>query len=437
VEKVNWEFEQLESELALRNCALDAAAAHFMIIDARPRPARILFVNRALAECHGYEPEELIGRDPAGLIAIEECSEEYGRLIAAMRLGQHVRVQLRSRRRDGTSFWAGIAVSAVRDVAGKVTHFVSVGSDITKKLEDERVRQDLQDRLYAEMKERERILVELRIAQKLEAVGQLAAGVAHEINTPVQYVGDSVLFLQSAMVAVESMINTYRTVLASLPGGNALNAARERIAEAERTADLDFLRQEVPKAFERTLDGITRVANIVRAMKEFAHPDATEQCPADINHALRTTLTVAGNEYKYIARVETRFGDLPEVVCHIGELNQVFLNLIVNAAHAIQERRKDVSTGLIVVTTAADEASVRVSVEDNGCGIPEEIRERIFDPFFTTKDVGKGTGQGLAITRSIVEKHGGRIDVRSEVGQGTCFEVILPRSDRSLQGGGP
>jgi two-component system, NtrC family, sensor kinase len=183
----------------------------------------------------------------------------------------------------------------------------------------------------------------------------------------------------------------------------------------------------MPKAFQRTLDGVGRVTHIVRAMKEFAHPASNEQSAADINHALDTTLTVACNEYKYVARVETRFGELPEVMCNIGELNQVFLNLIVNAAHAIAQSGKDASTGVISISTEAVGPEISVSIADNGCGIPEKNRERIFDPFFTTKEVGKGTGQGLAIARSIVvEKHGGKIDVRSEVGGGTRFTIRLP-----------
>ena len=431
LQAVTADRDELRSGLTLRNCALDAAAAHFMITDTLNHPAKIAYVNHALAASHGYTPAELIGKSPMELIAADRCVQQLALINDAMKKGEFCRGQVRSRRKDGSSFWAGIAVSPIRDASGQVTHFVSVGSDISKKLEDERNRRDLQMRLYAEMKERERMSVELRIAQKLESVGQLAAGIAHEINTPVQYVGDSVMFLQSAMADFEIVLNAYRTALEALPSSEALQAARENVTAAEAGADLQFLSVEVPKAFERTLDGVTRVANIVRAMKEFAHPDSGEQSAADINHAIDTTLTVARNEYKYIAQVETHFGALPDVVCNIGELNQVFLNLIVNAAHAVQQAGRDSASGRIVITTESDDTMVRVHVHDNGCGIPDSIRERIFDPFFTTKEVGKGTGQGLAITRSIVEKHAGRIELQSDPGEGTRFTLVLPIKGRA------
>ena len=210
-------------------------------------------------------------------------------------------------------------------------------------------------------------------------------------------------------------------------------AVIESVEKAQSATDLEFLSVEVPKAFERTLQGVERVAAIVRAMKEFAHPDTKEHSPADLNHAIETTLMVAHNEYKYIAAVETKLGCIPEVMCNIGELNQVFLNLIVNAAHAIEESGKDVATGRITITTARHDESVVISIADNGCGIPEENLEKVFDPFFTTKEVGRGTGQGLAIARSIViEKHGGSIDVYSTFDFGTRFVVTLPVVGRSV-----
>ena len=203
------------------------------------------------------------------------------------------------------------------------------------------------------------------------------------------------------------------------------------MAEAEEAADLDYLAERMPRAFERTLEGVERVTSIVRAMKEFAHPDRREKSPADLNRALANSLTVARNEYKYVAEAETAFGAIPPVLCHVGELNQVFLNLIVNAAHAIGDVVQGTDRkGTIRVTTAADGDHVVVRVADDGAGIPAELRGRVFDPFFTTKAVGKGSGQGLAIARNIVvAKHGGSIAFETEVGRGTTFIVRLPVGD--------
>jgi signal transduction histidine kinase len=204
------------------------------------------------------------------------------------------------------------------------------------------------------------------------------------------------------------------------------------MAELAKQCDLDYLRIEVPKAFTRTFDGVERVTNIVKAMKEFAHPDANEQSPVDLKHALETTLLVASNEYKYVARVHTELAELPQVICNVGELNQVFLNLIVNAAHAIKDSGKDVDTGEIKIRLGVegDEAVIRVS--DNGCGVPPENLSKLYDPFFTTKEVGRGTGQGLAISHSIVvDKHDGEIGVSSDVGVGTEFTVRLPIRGRN------
>jgi two-component system, NtrC family, sensor kinase len=310
-----------------------------------------------------------------------------------------------------------------------------MGADITAKLSQQREQRQLQEQLVNEMRERERMAIELRLAQKLESVGRLAAGVAHEINTPIQYIGDSVSFLKSSQVQLQQLQAAYSAALTRLAPHEAVKPHVETIRKLEEDIDLAFLVSEIPKAFERTLDGVERVAAIVRAMKEFAHPDAVEQSSSDINHAIETTLTVAHNEYKYHAQVQTRFAELPLTICNIGELNQVFLNLIVNAAHAIAESGKDASTGRMIITTESTGTEVVISIEDNGCGIPAENIEKVFDPFFTTKPVGRGTGQGLAIARSIVvEKHLGSIDIKSGVGEGTCFILRLPVAGRGTEG---
>ncbi len=203
------------------------------------------------------------------------------------------------------------------------------------------------------------------------------------------------------------------------------------MTDAEEIADLAYLLENVPLALERSLEGIDRVAKIVQSMKAFAHPDQDSKVAVDLNQAVSSTLTIARNEYKYVADVETDFGELPLVTCHVGEINQAVLNLIVNAAHAISdlvtgtERR-----GLIRVRTRLENGAAIISVADTGGGIPAHIRDRIFDPFFTTKEVGKGTGQGLFIARSVIaEKHGGSLTFETEEGRGTTFYVRIPVGD--------
>jgi PAS domain S-box-containing protein len=289
-------------------------------------------------------------------------------------------------------------------------------------------RQRIVNGLLLDVTERRQMEFDLQQAQKLESVGRLASGVAHEINTPIQFVSDSLHFLRSANADLAPVMSQYRQLLASARQGPIAEEALVALESAEGQADLPFLVEQIPTAIARSLDGLQRVATIVRALKEFAHPEQNERKAADLNHALTTTLTMASNEYRYVADVETDFAELPRVMCHVGELNQVFLNLIVNAAHAIEECvPASGDRGLIRIATRLEGAHAVISISDTGCGVPESIRGKIFDPFFTTKEVGKGTGQGLAIARSVVvDKHGGTLSFDSEPGHGTTFVIRLP-----------
>jgi two-component system, NtrC family, sensor kinase len=310
-----------------------------------------------------------------------------------------------------------------RQAALKMSTLEQVVRRRTRELEE--VNQSLQ----AEIHGRQLLESQLVQAQKLESIGQLAAGIAHEINTPIQYIGDSVDFLRSAVSSIGQVVDEYRQALDSLPESDSAGSLRARLQSAEETAELQFLTSEIPKAFERTQDGITHVAKIVRAMKEFSFPDSREQSYSDVNRALEITLVVARNEYKHVARIETHFSEIPEVKCHISELNQVFLNLIVNAAHAIQESGKCPDEGVISVRTLSAGGQVEIQIGDNGCGIAPEHRNKVFDLFFTTKPVGRGTGQGLSIAyATVVKKHGGSLSFDSEVGRGTTFLVRLPQA---------
>jgi len=281
--------------------------------------------------------------------------------------------------------------------------------------------------LQREIADRERIEAELRLAQKLESVGQLAAGIAHEINTPIQFIGDNLRFLQDGFRDVQAVLQAQSEALGGLAGQAPEVVAIARQA-AER-ADLPYLRDEVPKAINQGLEGIERVASLVRALKEFSHPDQGQRRPSDLNAAIRTTLVVARNEYKYVADTALDLeASLPAIPCVPGEINQVLLNLVVNAAHAIADTYHERGRGTITLSSRRDGAWIELAIADTGTGIPPAIRERIFNPFFTTKEVGRGTGQGLYLAHQIItKKHGGSITFADRAGgPGTVFTIRLP-----------
>ena len=302
-----------------------------------------------------------------------------------------------------------MTVSPLRDSCGM--GYIFMGEDITGRLVLEH---------------------ELAQAQKLESIGQLAAGIAHELNTPIQFVGDNVRFLSDSFADLHATLTRYREILAAAKSGRRLPSELVETCEAElQRIDLDFLSDETPKAFAQTAEGINRVATIVRAMKEFAHPGSHEKAMVDLNKAIESTVVVARNEWKYVAELQTNLdSSLPPVLCLVGEFNQVVLNLIINATHAIADTVKGTGKkGTITISTTHTDDSVEIRIADTGGGIPEAIRHKIFDLFFTTKGVGKGTGQGLAIARSVVvDKHGGTIRMESDVGKGTTFIIRLPLS---------
>lgn len=266
--------------------------------------------------------------------------------------------------------------------------------------------------------------------QKLEAIGKLAAGIAHEINTPTQYIGDNLRFCLESFDDLLALQGEYDRFLAMVEDGQDLGAAAGSLRQKVEDIDLEYLVEEIPKALQQSMEGNQRVGEIVGAMKEFSHPGVKEKACIDINQAIQSTILVARNEWKYVAQVRTELDPvLPEVVCLPGEINQVILNMIVNAAHAIEESGETTADrqGEIVVRTRLKDEWVEICISDNGPGMSDEVRRQIFDPFFTTKGVGKGTGQGLAIAHSVVmDKHHGIIEVDSELGQGTTFTIKLP-----------
>lgn len=293
--------------------------------------------------------------------------------------------------------------------------------------------------LENERHELEKTLAELRLtqaqllqAQKLESIGQLAAGIAHEINTPTQYVSDNVGFVKSASRSLLKLVDAAIAMAAAMQENMADEPMLREFDTLLRSTKIDFLRRQIPQSLDESLDGLGHISRIVAAMKEFSHPSQNKKEPVDIRDIINTTVTVARNEWKYVAELETRFAsDLPLLPCLRDMVGQAILNLIVNAAHAIADSLpgRAQEKGLIVVSAAQVGEMMEIRVADDGTGIPEAIRDRIFDPFFTTKAVGKGTGQGLAIAYStVVDKHNGQIRCESEPGSGATFIMLFPLS---------
>lgn len=283
----------------------------------------------------------------------------------------------------------------------------------------------------------ERLAVDMRHAQKLQALGLLATGIAHEISTPVQFVGDSMSFLRGAFDDLETFAKAVRG-MAKETDDEACTSLRLRLHDMLAESDVEYLIARMPGAVDRVIDGLSRVSSIVRAMKDFSHLDQREQLPSDLNEAVDKSLIITRGEYKHIAEVEKKLGILPRVKCHIGDIQQVLVNLIINASHAVEAKAAERGhRGSIWVRTYLEECTepnssgpqnfAVISIRDNGGGIPDNVASRVFEPFFTTKEPGRGTGQGLAISRAIVvERHNGALEFQSVPGEGTTFFVKLP-----------
>ncbi|MDF1643545.1 MAG: PAS domain S-box protein [Pseudomonadales bacterium] len=381
---------------------LDSAPDGILITDAQ---GCIDSGNRAAHQMFGYQSNELAGKNINSIRPkqyAEDLTEKLAEIMAEGVDAFQVFEQ-EGLRKDGSRFPVEYSVSLVGD--GIDSKIVLVVRDVS---------------------ERATLEKQLNQARKLEAIGQLSAGIAHEINTPIQYINDNMRAISDYLVDIELLSSGYQQLLRELEQQNLLGKQVAMLRNLEQQCDLEFINQDAPKAMRQSLQGIQRVSDIVKAMKNFSPSGAGQVSMLDINKSIENTLMVARNEYKYIADIELEFGELPLVECHAGELNQVFLNLIVNAAHAIEEKGEQ--RGTIRITTSVPEAGyIEVSITDNGCGIPEAIQQKVYDPFFTTKEVGKGTGQGLNLAFQTIERqHKGRIYLDSHEGEGTQFRLKIP-----------
>jgi PAS domain S-box-containing protein len=292
------------------------------------------------------------------------------------------------------------------------------------------IARDINDLIQAQQ-EREGLQRRLILAQKLESVGQLAAGIAHEINTPSQFIGTNINFIEESFKESISITSLLLDFFESIKNNTVTENQIKSIDCAVKKFDWDYLKDEIPEAIRQSKEGLQRITSIVHAMKSFSHPGDISMTDADINQIIKTTVTVSRNEWKYVSVIETFLDpNLHPITCLVDEISQVILNLLINAAHAIEGkigRNPELDKGIITVTTKQYVEYIEIRISDTGAGIPESIHGKIFDPFFTTKEIGKGTGQGLALAHDVIfTKHKGTITFESEVGVGTTFIIQLP-----------
>lgn len=372
---------------------------------------KLTFVSKNAYHVLGYQPEEMVA-DPNfwfNHLHPDDAPNIFSSLAQLFVEGERT-YEYRFRTASGEYLWMHDQLRLIRDENGAPVEVIGSLSDISarKHMEQE------QERLIARLREAHNQLLQ---SEKLASIGQLAAGVAHEINNPLGFVNSNMGTLKKYINTLLAVVGANGRAVAQMAPGTPLAARVDAIA---READLAYLKEDVPDLVKESLEGLKRVREIVQALKDFSHMGDTDWKPADLHAGLDSTLNIVANEVKYKATVEKRYGSLPEVTCLPSQLNQVFMNLLVNAAHAIPER------GVITISTGVDGDWVWVAISDTGCGIPQQNLNRIFEPFFTTKPVGSGTGLGLSLSYSTVNKHGGRIEVDSKVGVGTTFTVRLP-----------
>jgi PAS domain S-box-containing protein len=376
----------------------------------------VTFVNPESEWILGWEASEMLGRPWLDLISRQPSDEWADAENALLKtLGDGM-----SRREEGESFLhkEGLLIPVDFTVSAMYEGDVITGAVVTFN--------DISERKRAE-EERSRMERQLNQLHKMEAVGQLAGGIAHEINIPIQYIGENLRFLQASCEDINTLLDAYQALLLQAESVAALQPEAHRIKALTMELEFDTLKAQAPKRLEHSLTGIEQVTSIVLAMKEFAHPGAQMKSPADLNKIIQNTVAVSKNAWKYVADTELLLDpSLPEVSCVGGEISQVMLNLIVNAAHAIEAACRE-DKGKITISSELRDGQVEVRVSDTGTGIPKAVRESVFNPFFTTKEMGKGTGQGLAIAQDIVViKHRGRLFFETEEGVGTTFVLRLP-----------
>jgi PAS domain S-box-containing protein len=393
----------MQKEQSRLFAAIENTSETIVITDTVPG---ILYVNPAFEKISGYSAKEAIGKNPSILNSGLHDKEFFSHMWRTIQSGKVWKGRFKNKNKKGEIYTEDGTISPVKDAEGKIINYVAIKRDISQELEMEK---------------------QLLQMSKMEAIGTLAAGIAHEINTPIQYVTDNTQFIQEVFRDYKELNKLHKELHLSAIEKKMFEEQTESISVCEEEIDLDYLNEETDKAIDGALEGLDRIANVVKAMKEFSHPGGQEKEEEDLNRLIDSTVTVSSNEWKTCADVHLDLdSSLPKLPLYSGQIKQAVLNLIVNAAHAIKEKKSE-KKGTITISTKHVDKNVRVVIGDTGSGIPKDIIEKVFDPFFTTKPVGKGTGQGLALVHSvIIDGHGGTLRVDSKQGEGSEFIFTLP-----------
>ena len=408
------EMKNQEDKLQVVYTALSRAAEAVITIEP---DGKVSYLNDAFTNLLGYGYDDLKDKDALRFLLGNTITEEHcGRIE---KTGQWERMELEGHitAKTGTPLPVMIRVSPIIESENRYAGILMLITDMSEQLKEKETQKIIEMRLQQ--------------SQKLEAIGQLASGIAHELNTPIQFLSDNFNFIMDNFRDMMPVFSACRELVNDTAFPQVPAERVDKIRDRLDNLDFPYLVIELPQAFEQSQEGIQRIAAIVRSMKEFSHPGSGERSSIDLNQALSNTVAVARSEWKHVAEVELELApDMPLVPCYEGNLKQVFLNLIVNAAQAIgdvMKKEKSIAKGIIKIGTSFDGQFARITVADNGPGIPANLQDKIFRPFFTTKEVGRGTGQGLAISHDVVvNKHHGRLYFESEEGKGTVFYIELP-----------
>ncbi len=406
----------LESEQKFRTI-FDSTADAMMLLD----ETGFIDCNQATLKIFGYDSRaEFCSKHPADLSPPTQADgqdslDKANEMIAtAMEQGKNF-FEWTHHRTNGENFPAEVLLTSMQ-LEGK-TVLEAVVRDITERKQAEQLLQQQYQDLEQANKELNDAQDQLLQSEKMASIGQLAAGVAHEINNPVGYVSSNINALKGYIRELLELFNHYESLESALPD----NEAKQALLEFKQKLDIDFLKDDLDDLIKESLEGVDRVKKIVQDLKDFSHVDEATWEVADLHQGLDSTLNIVQNELKYKAEVIKEYGDIPNINCLPSQLNQIFMNLLVNAGHAIKDKGK-----IIIRSGCVGDNQVWIEIEDTGSGIDPENLKHIFEPFYTTKEVGKGTGLGLSLTYGIIKKHHGNIQVQSEVGKGTCFHITLP-----------